>query len=214
MKKLKFLIVLLLVLFAVPLMGAHLTRQGSHDAVVTRAAETVFWNADTATLTKIICTVSTHVKALHDGEMQGIRYDSTIASGEFYYIKFNAPETAEGDAHLLWSVDGTGEAQLDLYQTTQLSGGAQLTPLNFVLGDPTDGLTETWVNPIVADTDVVLPFGGKLGAGQQQGANFAAGEEVIANSGLTVLFKVSSQAANNDTVIRIWWHITGEGVIP
>jgi hypothetical protein len=211
----KKLILLLAFLFLPGIVvGADLTTTSSQE--LTSYTKTVFLNGSTGVATDIISTVSKHVAALHDGKMNGIRFDTTLASGEDSRILIYGPDEGEGYVHILWDIDVGGTGQLNFYyaEPGDVTAGAAIPIGNFIAGETVDPETTAFIATSVASFGTQMHLGGNLSATKKQTSSFVAGEEVLLNDGLVLIVELCSLAAGNITTSRLWWHRTADGELP
>jgi hypothetical protein len=212
----KLLMVLFLILLCPALFGQTLTRLSSHDSSVTRMSKTGYWNPLTQTWTDIQGTSSMHVIAVHNKEMNGIRYDTTLDTGQEGYLLIYAPGAGEGEIHLLWEIEPLGAGQLNFYYATasDVTAGDSIPISNMFVGADIDPETTAFTGAGITSFGNKLPVGGSLGSGKKQGGNFAAGEELLIGDDYVIIVELCSLSNGNIITSRLWWHRTPENKLP
>jgi hypothetical protein len=194
-----------LMLFSHLMMGSFLERRPSHE--IKNFQKSILWNSLTGTSTDIVATISTHLVAICDGNVQGTRFDTTLDMDENLDIILQSPEPGQGTVIVLWEVEGDLGGKVDFYLNPDYTINCELTPLNYFIGEAVDGNAEICLAESVTDLVNWLPFGGKFGNTKKAGGPSSANEIFLAKNGDDVLIRVHSDGNNNNISLKVWWKV-------
>ena len=147
-----------------------------------------------------VVTVTYLHHLLHGGLLFNVTNGVELDDTEVYEYLI---QTNSVPVHFLFSVEGSGEANLTIYEGTTFSGaGTAVTPINV---NRTSALTmdSTITHTPTLTTDEALIAMHHFGAGKKIGGGATSSSEFILASDEDYLFRITSEADNNDIDIEL-----------
>ncbi len=142
----------------------------------------------------------------HSGNAYQITNSATLASGAASKIFINTPAAASGIVHLIYQTRASGEANVKLYEFTEVSDiGTPKTPINKNRMSANVSATSISLTPTVTALGNLISEA-HFGSGQSQGGESRGVHEFILRPLTSYFLNTVSEAANNDTFTEMDWY--------